>query len=63
MKEKIQALVQFFKDARAELKRVTWPTRREVLVTTGVVIVFSFIIAFMLGFFDYVYTWIIGHFL
>ncbi|MBQ6455077.1 MAG: preprotein translocase subunit SecE [Eggerthellaceae bacterium] len=29
---------QFFKDIRAELKRVTWPTRKDVLQWSGVVI-------------------------
>ena len=63
MKEKIEAFIQFLKDARVELGRVTWPSRREVLVTTAAVIVFSFMVALLLGLFDYIYSWIIGHFL
>ncbi len=30
---------QFFKDVRAEMRRVTWPTRMDVLRWTGVVVV------------------------
>lgn len=29
---------QFFRDIRAELKRVTWPTRKDVLQWSGVVV-------------------------
>ena len=32
-------IVTFFKDVRAEMKRVTWPTRTDVLRWSGVVIV------------------------
>jgi len=35
---------QFLTEVRAELSRVTWPTRREVWATTIVVIVISTII-------------------
>ena len=30
---------QFFKDVKAEMKRVTWPTRQDVIRWTGVVVV------------------------
>ncbi len=29
---------QFIQDVRAEAAKVTWPTRRETLITTGLVI-------------------------
>ena len=32
-------IVQFFRDVKAEMKRVTWPTRTDVLRWSGVVIV------------------------
>jgi preprotein translocase subunit SecE len=31
---------QFFQEVRAETAKVTWPTRRETLVTTAMVFVF-----------------------
>ena len=37
--KKHNRLVQFFIDVKAEMKRVTWPTRTDVLRWTGVVIV------------------------
>ncbi|WP_298353822.1 preprotein translocase subunit SecE [Rhodoblastus sp.] len=32
----------FLQDVRAEARKVTWPTRRETLITTGVVILMVF---------------------
>ncbi len=31
--------LQFFQQVRAEAAKVTWPTRKEVLITTGMVLV------------------------
>lgn len=39
---------QFMTEVRAELSRVTWPTRREVWATTLVVIVISVVIGLYL---------------
>lgn len=42
---------QFFmfgKDSVAEAKRVVWPTRKETLQTTGVVVVFAVVMALFL---------------
>ena len=43
---------QFLVDSRGELKKVTWPTRKELLSTTGVVIILVLLIAFFLGIVD-----------
>jgi len=43
---------QFLVDAKVELKKVTWPTRKELLSTTAVVIILVFLIAFFLGIVD-----------
>jgi preprotein translocase subunit SecE len=40
--------VEFFQQVRQEVSRVTWPTRKETLVTTAMVFVMVFIAA---GFF------------
>ena len=44
--------VQFVKEVRVELKKVTWPQRNEIIGSTAVVIVASFAVAFFLGFVD-----------
>ena len=44
---------QFLAEAIQELKKVTWPNRKETLGTTGVVLVLVVIIAVYLGLVDY----------
>jgi len=41
--------VQFVKEVRHELKKVTWPTRAETIKLTGMVIVISLGVAFFIG--------------
>jgi len=47
---------EYIKETRAELKHVSWPTRRQATVFTVVVIVISLVTAAYLGAFDYVFT-------
>ncbi len=42
----------FLRDVRSEVKKVTWPTRKETLASTSVVIVAVFLIAIYLGLVD-----------
>jgi preprotein translocase subunit SecE len=42
----------FLAEARVELKKVTWPTRKELLSTTAVVILLVLLVAFFLGIVD-----------
>lgn len=46
-------IVQFFKDSYAELRKVVWPSREDVLASTKVVIVSTVIVAFCLGLLDF----------
>jgi preprotein translocase subunit SecE len=43
---------QFLAEAKVELKKVTWPTRKELLSTTAVVIILVILVAFFLGIVD-----------
>jgi preprotein translocase subunit SecE len=45
-------------EVASELKKVTWPTRRETLSSTIVVIVTTIISAAFLGIFDGVWSWV-----
>ena len=47
----------FLKASRAELKKVTWPSRKEVTSTTVVVIVATIFFGFFLYFMDVVFFW------
>jgi preprotein translocase subunit SecE len=54
--EKIQQMItgvrRFLREARAELKKVTWPTPKEALASTSVVIVVVIILSIFLGIVD-----------
>ncbi len=52
--------LQFLKEVRVELKKVTWPQRNEIIGSTAVVIVASFAVAFFLGFVDLVLQKLLG---
>ena len=47
-----QVAVQFLKESKMELKKVKWPTRKELLASTAVVIALVFIVSFFLGLID-----------
>ncbi len=49
----IQKGLQFFKEVRVELKKVTWPNRKQTAGSTVVVIILVFIIASFLGLVDF----------
>ncbi len=46
----------FFEESRQELRHVNWPTRREAIRLTSIVIGISVGLALFLGFFDYFFT-------
>ncbi len=43
---------QFFREVRVELKKISWPQKKETVGATSVVIVIVLIVAFFLGFAD-----------
>jgi preprotein translocase subunit SecE len=38
--------LRFMREVRAEATKVTWPARKETLVTTGLVVAMAFVAAF-----------------
>ncbi len=52
VKEKFDVSIQFLREVRTELKKVTWPSRRDTLSGTVVVLVAVIIIAIFLGIVD-----------
>ncbi|MEK7659401.1 MAG: preprotein translocase subunit SecE [Patescibacteria group bacterium] len=47
--------MEFLKDVRVELRKVSWPSRQETIKLTGVVILISVILAAFLGLLDFVF--------
>jgi preprotein translocase subunit SecE len=52
-------LVPFLKDVRAEVKKVTWPSRNEVYSTTVVVILATIFFGFYLYVMDLIFSYAI----
>jgi len=52
MKEFLRTAQQFFREVRVELKKVTWPSRKETIASTSVVLVTVFLVGFYLGIVD-----------
>lgn len=51
-----KGLGSFFQETKAELKKVTWPTKKETMRHTGMVIIISLALAAFIGLVDYVFT-------
>jgi preprotein translocase subunit SecE len=49
----INIIVQFLRDSKTELKKVKWPTRKELLASTSMVIILALILALFLGLIDF----------
>lgn len=54
---------QFFRDVRSELRKVTFPNRKETTASTVVVITVVFIIALYLGIVDFILSMALGNLL
>tara|TARA_B100001105_G_C22301854_1_gene404199 strand:- start:708 stop:896 length:189 start_codon:yes stop_codon:yes gene_type:complete len=53
-------LTSFVKEVRAEFTKVSWPTREDLLSSTGVVLAFSAVFAVFIGMFDLIISFIWG---
>jgi preprotein translocase SecE subunit len=58
---KLQELKSFFGEVKSELKKVTWPSRKEVYATTVVVIVTTLFFGFYLWLLDVGFSWLYEH--
>ena len=46
----------FFQEVRAEMQKVTWPTREELMGSTGVVLMMMLILSTFIGVADLVFS-------
>jgi preprotein translocase subunit SecE len=52
--------VQYLKDVRAEMAKVSWPSRSEVVGATTLVAVLSIVVALVIKVFDMVLSRVLG---
>lgn len=55
-------LFNYIREAKGEVKHVTWPTKKQTSAYTILVIIISVAIALYLGLFDHIFTSIINKF-
>ncbi|HWP69019.1 MAG TPA: preprotein translocase subunit SecE [Rectinemataceae bacterium] len=49
----MKKIIQFFKDSYAELAKVVWPSREDVISSTKVVVISTVAVALLLGLIDF----------
>jgi len=52
----MERFINYLKDTRAELKHVAWPTQRQAIIYTALVIGISILVAVFTGFFDFIFN-------
>ena len=52
--------VEFLQEVRAEAKKVTWPSRKETMITTGMVFVLVVVASLFFLFSDMIMRWGVG---
>jgi preprotein translocase subunit SecE len=53
-------VLQFIQEVRIELGKVTWPSREDIIGSTGVVLIFATMMAIFIGAFDLLLSKIIA---
>ncbi len=51
-----QKIVEYFKDTRGELRKVSWPTRQQATNLTLIVLAVTVVMALFLGAIDYLFA-------
>ena len=56
-----EEIKKYLREVWSELKKVSWPQRKEIIASTVVVILCTFIIAFFLGIVDVALQKVLGY--
>ncbi|HXY74970.1 MAG TPA: preprotein translocase subunit SecE [Dehalococcoidales bacterium] len=60
--KKRNAIVSFFSDTIAEMKKVTWLSRREIIYLTGLVLIVAIVTGVILGAIDLGFSQLVSKF-
>ena len=55
-KEKSGGIVQYFREVRGEVRKVTWPSREETIRLTGIVLAVTAVMTVILFAFDWTFS-------
>ena len=53
-------IVEFFRETRREIAKVTWPTKHETMVTTGLIVAMALMAGVFFFFADNILGFVIG---
>lgn len=56
MKNLINRIRSYFTEMISEMRKVTWTKRRELIASTGVVLVLSILVAIFIGILDVIFS-------
>lgn len=59
----MQAIIRFFTEAKAELTKVSWPNRQELVRYTILVVIISLAVAIFLGVLDVAFSYLVENYL
>lgn len=59
----MNTIIQFFMEAKGELMKVNWPTQKELVRYTVLVVVISLAVAIFLGALDTLFSYLVERFL
>ena len=51
---------EFLQEVRSEAKKVTWPTQKETMITTGMVLLMVFVASLFFLFADWIIRLVVG---
>lgn len=63
VKQQWEKGIQFFKDVEVEARRISWPSVRETIRSTGAVIFISAILTAFIGLVDFLFSLIVKYIL
>ena len=55
-------IINYLKETKAEMRHVNWPTRKQTLYFTILIIAIAVSTSFFLGFFDFIFSWFLDTF-
>jgi len=59
----MQKIIQFFLEAKAEMLKVNWPTKKQTVNYTMLVVAVSIVVAGFLGGLDWIFSYILKTFI
>lgn len=57
------SFIDYLKDTKDEISHVSWPTQKQAVTYTALVVGISIVLALLLGFFDFIFSYALDWFI